>query len=169
MIILRRTKLYFYSIWYRHSLWAAVHCTAAHREWRWLYNTVCTVQYLYFGCFEVKAFRITLQRISCSHRSGWQNFQRGSRAPAALLSRKPRYPFYRNLGGPQGRSERVRKISPPSGFDPETVQPVAWKEEVESFKHTTGCSFYREQGSCHYLFRRKQALYATRMPCSGTP
>jgi hypothetical protein len=33
VLILRRSKLYFYSIWYRHSLWAAVHCTAAHREW----------------------------------------------------------------------------------------------------------------------------------------
>ena len=27
--------------------------------------------------------------------------------------------------GPQGRSGRVRKISPPPGFDPRTVQPVA--------------------------------------------
>jgi hypothetical protein len=26
---------------------------------------------------------------------------------------------------PQGRSGRVRKISPPPGFDPRTVQPVA--------------------------------------------
>ena len=29
------------------------------------------------------------------------------------------------VGGPQGRSGRVRKISPPPGFDPRTVQPVA--------------------------------------------
>jgi hypothetical protein len=33
--------------------------------------------------------------------------------------------LYRRLGGPQGRSERLRKISPPPGFDPRTVQPVA--------------------------------------------
>jgi hypothetical protein len=26
--------------------------------------------------------------------------------------------------GPKGRSGQVRKISPPSGFDPRTVQPV---------------------------------------------
>jgi len=38
---------------------------------------------------------------------------------------KTRYPLYRRLGGPQGRSERVRKISLPPGFDPRTVQPVA--------------------------------------------
>ena len=37
---------------------------------------------------------------------------------------KTRYPFYRKLGGPQGRSGQVRKISSPPGFDPRTVQPV---------------------------------------------
>ena len=36
-----------------------------------------------------------------------------------------RHPLYRRLGGPQGRSGRVRKISPLLGFDPRTVQPVA--------------------------------------------
>jgi hypothetical protein len=45
--------------------------------------------------------------------------------PAALLPGKNRYPLYRRLGGPQDRSGRVWKISPPSGFDPRTVQPVA--------------------------------------------
>jgi hypothetical protein len=39
--------------------------------------------------------------------------------------KKTRYPFYRRLGGPKGRSERVQKISPPPGFDPRTVQTVA--------------------------------------------
>jgi len=29
------------------------------------------------------------------------------------------------MGGPQGRSGQLRKISPPPGFDPRTVQPVA--------------------------------------------
>jgi hypothetical protein len=45
--------------------------------------------------------------------------------PAALPPGNTRYPLYRWLGGPQGRSGRVRKISPPPGFDPRTVQPVA--------------------------------------------
>ena len=45
-------------------------------------------------------------------------------APAALPLGKTRYTLYRRLGGPQGRSERVRKILPPPGFDPRTVQPV---------------------------------------------
>ena len=36
-----------------------------------------------------------------------------------------RYPRYRRLGGPHGRCGRVRKISPPPGFEPRNVQPVA--------------------------------------------
>jgi len=36
-----------------------------------------------------------------------------------------RYPLYRRLGGPQGRSGKVWKISSPPEFDPQTVQPVA--------------------------------------------
>jgi hypothetical protein len=47
-------------------------------------------------------------------------------APAALPpGKETRYPLYRRLCGPQGRSGRLRKISPPPGFDPRTVQPVA--------------------------------------------
>ena len=51
---------------------------------------------------------------------------RGQRhAPAAFPPGKTRYPLYRRLGRLQGRSGQVRKISPASGFDPRTVQPVA--------------------------------------------
>jgi hypothetical protein len=46
-------------------------------------------------------------------------------APVALPPEKTRYPLYRRLGGPQNRSGRVRKISPPPEFDPWTVHPVA--------------------------------------------
>jgi hypothetical protein len=45
--------------------------------------------------------------------------------PAALHSGMTRYPLYRRLDGPQGRSGRLWKISPPPGFDPWTVQLVA--------------------------------------------
>ena len=37
-------------------------------------------------------------------------------APAGLPSGKTRYPLYRRQGGPQGRSGRVRKISPLTGI-----------------------------------------------------
>jgi hypothetical protein len=46
-------------------------------------------------------------------------------APAVLPPGITHYPLYRRLGGPQGRSGRVLKISPPQGFDSRTVQLVA--------------------------------------------
>jgi hypothetical protein len=46
-------------------------------------------------------------------------------APAALPTGKTRYLLYRRLGGLQDRSGQVWKISPPPGFDPRTVKPVA--------------------------------------------
>ena len=36
---------------------------------------------------------------------------------------KTRYPLYRRLGGPQGRSGRAETLAPP-GFNPRTVHPV---------------------------------------------
>jgi hypothetical protein len=47
-------------------------------------------------------------------------------APAALPpGKRAGTQMYRTRGGPQARSGRVRKISPPTGFDPWTVQPAA--------------------------------------------
>jgi len=48
-----------------------------------------------------------------------------SRPGRSLPPGKTRYPLYRRLGGPQGRSRQVPKISPPPRFDLRTVQPVA--------------------------------------------
>ena len=44
---------------------------------------------------------------------------------SSRFSTGTRYPLYRSLGGPQGRSGRVRKILFTPGFDPRTVQSVA--------------------------------------------
>jgi hypothetical protein len=56
--------------------------------------------------------------------------QRGSRGIAqhhtpALPPGMTRYPLYRRLGGPQGRSGRMQKILPPPGFNSRTAQLVA--------------------------------------------
>ena len=54
-------------------------------------------------------------------------------APAALPPGKTRHPFYGRLGGPQGRSGWVQKISHPRpGFDLWTVHPLA--------SRCTGCA-----------------------------
>ena len=46
------------------------------------------------------------------------------------------YPLYKWLCGPQGRSGQVLKISPPPGFDPRTVQPVASRYTDWVTRHT---------------------------------
>jgi hypothetical protein len=46
-------------------------------------------------------------------------------------SGKTRYPPYRRLGGSPGRSGQVPKSTPPPGFDPRAVQPVASVTSLE--------------------------------------
>ena len=62
--------------------------------------------------------------------------------PAALPPGKTRYPLYRRLGEPQGRSGQVRKISPPPGFDARTAHLVAsrytdWAIPVRPLMYTS--------------------------------
>ena len=59
-----------------------------------------------------------------------------SRLGHSLPPGKTRYPLYRRLGGPQGRSGQVQKISPPPGFDPRTVQPVYSRYTNYATQHT---------------------------------
>jgi hypothetical protein len=58
-----------------------------------------------------------------------------SRPGRSLPPRKTRYPLCRRLSGPQGQSGQVRKISPPPGFDPRTVQPVASRYTDYATRH----------------------------------
>ena len=48
-------------------------------------------------------------------------------------------PLYRRMGAPQSRTERVQKMSPSSGFDSQTVQPVASRYAVYAFTRKYGC------------------------------
>ena len=51
--------------------------------------------------------------------AGWSAPRPGRCTPG-----KTRYPLYRRLDGFQGRSGRVRNISPSPGFDPRVTHPV---------------------------------------------
>ena len=59
----------------------------------------------------------TLYLTSALEGGGWSTPRPGRFIPG----KETRYPLYRRLGGPQGRSGRVRKISLPPGFDPRTL------------------------------------------------
>ena len=61
-------------------------------------------------------------------------------APATLPPGMTRYPLYRRLGGHQGQSGRVLKISPPLGFDPRAVQLVVSRyTDWAIAAHSTDC------------------------------
>jgi hypothetical protein len=64
----------------------------------------------------------TLTSTSALDGVGWSTPRHSRFTPG-----KDTVPLYRRLVGPQGRSGRVWKISPPppAGFDPLTVQAVA--------------------------------------------
>ena len=65
-------------------------------------------------------------------------FLEGGKEGAAEGPGKTRYQLYRRQGGPQGRSGQVRKISPPPGLDPRTVQPVASRYTGHATRTTPG-------------------------------
>ena len=75
--------------------------------------------------------------------------------PTDLPPGKNRYPLYRRLGGPQGRSGRVREISPPPGFDPRTVQPVASRYTdgaiPAQFEYQECCGSVLELGGSNFV------------------
>ena len=86
-------------------------------------------------CTLIQALRLCKGRTACRGSRGialpfhdhgtWRGEGPASRPDRSLPLGKMRYPLYWRLGGPQGRSWDVRKISPPPGFDPRTVQLVA--------------------------------------------
>ena len=86
-------------------------------------------------CTLVQALRLCTARTACRGSRGIalpildHGTRRGwgiSVTPRPLFNPgKDPVPLYRRLGGAQGRSGQVRKISSPPGFDPRTVQPVA--------------------------------------------
>ena len=79
-------------------------------------------------------------------------------APAALPPGKTRYPLYRRLGRPQGRSGRLRKISPLPGFDPRTVQPVT--------SRYTDCAIPAPISQCRKLKKKVRLEWSITAHCS---
>ena len=63
----------------------------------------------------------TVSLTSALDKGGWTTPHPG----CFILRKENQYPLCRRLGGPQGQSGPVWNISPPLGFDPQTVHPVA--------------------------------------------
>jgi hypothetical protein len=68
--------------------------------------------------------RVQVSLYSLSDLDTRRGFGVASRPGRSIPEGKTRYALYRRLSGRKSRSGQVRKISPPSGFDLRTVQPV---------------------------------------------
>jgi len=76
-----------------------------------------------------------------------------------LTPGKIRYPLYRRLGGPQGRSGRAENLAP-SGLDPRTVQPVVSLLRRNSYGKSRCCVAYSDWKPISRMFvRRKPQSY----------
>jgi hypothetical protein len=89
-------------------------------------------------------------------------------ASDALPPGKTRYPLYRRLGGLQGWSGRVRKISPPTRFDPRTVHPVAFRTTFKwrGYRHWHQWEninvYVRGQGAFYWETTKTSVYYVKR-------
>jgi hypothetical protein len=70
---------------------------------------------------KVQMYSSTLSLTSTLDGVGWSTPRPGHFIP----EKETRHVFYRRFGRPQGRSGRMWKVSPPLGFNPRTVHPVA--------------------------------------------
>jgi hypothetical protein len=102
---------------YRQCIYS-VHCIASpHTECSMRHQCV----YFVFNVSACLTAGIALLFNIGARWDGWLTPRPGRLPPPGMT----RYPLCRRLGGTQGRSIRVRKISPLSGFDLRIVQPVA--------------------------------------------
>jgi hypothetical protein len=77
-----------------------------------------------------------------------------SRPSHFLPPGKTQYPLYRRLGGPQDQSGQVWKFSPPPGFDPRIVQPVASRYTDYATRPTLSYGVYNNsRGASWYNFK----------------
>jgi hypothetical protein len=109
----------------------------------------------------------TLSLTSALDGCEWSTFRPGRSLPPG----KTRYPLYRRLGGPQGRSGQVWKMSLLPGFDLRPVQPVAqslyglsyrahWTQDGQ-VKFSTETCMVCSVGHVAISIRRKYVLSVT--------
>jgi hypothetical protein len=113
---------------------------------------VCVCMYKKIKCTLVQALRLCTDRTAHRGNTGIalpfhdHGTRRGegsaSRPGRSLPPGKTRYPLYRRLSGPQGRSGQARKIPPPPGCDPRIVQHVASCYTDWATQPTNGSRFF---------------------------
>jgi len=81
-----------------------------------------------------------------------------SRPP--LPQGKTRYPLYRKLGGPQGRSGRTENLVP-TGIRSRTVQPVVSRRYTYTALLLHRSEILDQEFNSRSIFRKKRVVYVT--------
>ena len=90
--------------------------------------------------------------------------------PAASLPGKTRYPLNSRLGVPQGRSERVRKISRLPGFDSWIVHSVASRYTDWAISAASSCERTRILSDINQNFKMTaHFIEDTKCQCNNNP
>ena len=79
--------------------------------------------------------------------------------PPDLPQEKTWYPLYRRLGGSQGRSGLVRKISTPMGFVPQTVQLSSYTDWAIPAQQVGSCILLKVFPIINHLKTKRRLLY----------
>ena len=99
-------------------------CSVYRTEYGLHYNRYSTVQSILFDarCSTISSSCVqqSVLLIKTSEKK-WSTPRLGRFTP----EKETEFTVHRRLGGPQGRSGRLQKISPPTGIRSPTVQPVA--------------------------------------------
>ena len=108
-----------------------------------------------------KKYSSTLSLTSALNGGGWSTSSPSRFTPG----KETRYPLCRRLGGPLSRSGRVRKISPRTGFDPRTVQPVESRSHTYIYIQLLSMRDLRQQGAV-ITYRLFGTTYQSHPECS---
>jgi hypothetical protein len=100
------------------SHWAKKRCQGGQRYQALITRILITLSWIPLNCFVHERIKVKVTPEQFTKSQGvWLTPRPGRFTPA----KKNRYSSDRRLDGPQGRPGRVWKISPPPGFDPQTV------------------------------------------------
>ena len=85
--------------------------------------------------------------------------------------KRNRYPLYGRLGGPQGQSGWVQKITPSPGLDPRIIQPIAsccTDSAILAHTHTFKIDYSVNWGSYLCQFSRDRPGFLRLVPIKTT-
>jgi len=106
-------------------MFRATQCSSSGESIVSIHHLVCITLCRWPSGMQARPYALTLSLTSALDGVGWSSHTSAAKSPPHYPLGKTRYPLYRRLGGPQCRSGRLQEVSPPSGFDTRTVQPVA--------------------------------------------